>query len=132
MAPQLQLHNGRWRGGGLNLEGYVMQVLNGPLKDFIAQMEKVKGHRMLVVEDGALAHQGKLAKQAWEELGIKQIAHPPSSPDLNVTTQLGPMVQGGLKSVALSPMDYQTRKKGNKGPKGMVRVAGYEGLGYDL
>ncbi|QRW18030.1 DDE superfamily endonuclease [Rhizoctonia solani] len=83
MAPRLQLRNGRWRGGGFNSEGYVMQVLNGPLKDFIAQMEKVKGHRMLVVEDGAPAHKGKLAKQACEELGIKHIAHPPSSPDLN-------------------------------------------------
>ncbi|QRW21034.1 aldo/keto reductase family protein [Rhizoctonia solani] len=83
MAPWLQLRNGRWRGGGFNSEGYVMQVLNGPLKDFIAQMEKVKGHRMLVVEDGAPAHKGKLAKQACEELGIKHIAHPPSSPDLN-------------------------------------------------
>ncbi|GAB1528460.1 hypothetical protein RhiTH_011654 [Rhizoctonia solani] len=36
-----------------------------------------------------------------------------------VTTQLGPMVHRGLKSVALSPMDYDN-KRGNKGPRSMV------------
>ncbi|QRW24128.1 DDE superfamily endonuclease [Rhizoctonia solani] len=76
MGIRGHLSNWRWLPG-------CNCVLNGPLKDFIAQMEKVKGHRMLVVEDGAPAHKGKLAKQACEELGIKHIAHPPSSPDLN-------------------------------------------------
>jgi transposase len=83
MAPRVLLPNGRWTGGGFNSEAYVMQVLNGPLKQFIAHMEEVKGHKMLVVEDGAPAHRGKPAKKARHELGIKQIPHPPNSPDLN-------------------------------------------------
>jgi transposase len=77
------MSNGRWRGGGFTSDAYVIQVLNGPLKDFVTKMEIAKGHRMLVVEDGAPAHRGKSAKQARKELGIQQIPHPPSSPDLN-------------------------------------------------
>ncbi|KAI0364255.1 hypothetical protein BV20DRAFT_956609 [Pilatotrama ljubarskyi] len=38
---------------------------------------------MLVVEDGALAHKAKVTAQARSQLGIKQLTHPPSSPDLN-------------------------------------------------
>ncbi|QRW17579.1 Retrotransposable element Tf2 protein [Rhizoctonia solani] len=44
---------------------------------------------------------------------------------LDVTTKLGPMIQVGLKSVALSSMDCET-KRGNKGPRGMVWVEGNE------
>ncbi|ELU42430.1 hypothetical protein AG1IA_03541 [Rhizoctonia solani AG-1 IA] len=46
-----------------------------------------------------------------------------------VTTKLRPMIQVGLKSVALSPMDYET-ERGNKGPRGMVMGRGQQGLGY--
>ncbi|KAI0697399.1 hypothetical protein C8T65DRAFT_522766, partial [Cerioporus squamosus] len=44
------------RKGGLNGERYVSQVLEGPLLEFYTTMNKERGGRMLVVEDGAPAH----------------------------------------------------------------------------
>ena len=38
---------------------------------------------MLVVEDGAPCHRSAVAKSVRHELGITNLEHPPSSPDLN-------------------------------------------------
>lgn len=62
---------------------YVEQVLQGPLLDFVREMEKRRGHEMLVVEDRAPGPRSVLAKKAHAKLGITQFPHPPSSPDLN-------------------------------------------------
>lgn len=69
--------------GGLDAKGYVEQILKGPLLAFYTQMQDETGQRMLVVEDGAPAHKAKVAAEARSRLGIKQLTHPPSSPDLN-------------------------------------------------
>ncbi|KAI9069287.1 hypothetical protein FKP32DRAFT_1560014, partial [Trametes sanguinea] len=69
--------------GGLDAERYVAQVLEGPLLAFYTQMQDQTGKRMLVVEDGAPAHKAKITEKARQRLGIKQLEHPPSSPDLN-------------------------------------------------
>jgi hypothetical protein len=75
---------GKKKGGrGLNGSKYVTQVLKGPLKEFVKEMEREREHSMLVVEDGAPGHTSKLASQARSELGIKKLSHPPKSPDLN-------------------------------------------------
>ncbi len=74
---------GRRKGGGIGAREYVAQVLSGPLKDFVKDMENRRGHEMLVVEDGAPGHRSKLANTTRAALGIKQLTHPPSSPDLN-------------------------------------------------
>ncbi|EUC53936.1 winged helix turn helix protein [Rhizoctonia solani AG-3 Rhs1AP] len=64
--------------------GCISHGYKGPLIRLKMQPQVLAANgRMLVVEDGALAHRGKPAKQAREELGIKQVPHPPSSPDLN-------------------------------------------------
>ncbi|KAI0372905.1 hypothetical protein BV20DRAFT_926040, partial [Pilatotrama ljubarskyi] len=42
--------------GGLDAQGYVEQILEGPLLAFYTQMQDLTGKRMLVVEDGAPAH----------------------------------------------------------------------------
>ncbi|KAA1479038.1 hypothetical protein DENSPDRAFT_749552, partial [Dentipellis sp. KUC8613] len=47
---------GRRRGGGMGAREYVAQILSGPLKDFVKDMESRRGHDMLVVEDGAPGH----------------------------------------------------------------------------
>jgi hypothetical protein len=70
-------------GGGLDGPCYVEQVLNGPLSSFVVLLEKERGHPMLVVEDGAPSHRSVVAKQARMQLGIHNLQHPPSSPDLN-------------------------------------------------
>lgn len=84
-ADEVEEANGKKkkRGRGLNGPKYVSQVLRGPLKDFVDEMEVERGCDMLVVEDGALRHRSKVASAARSELAIKQLTHPPKSPDLN-------------------------------------------------
>ena len=40
------------KGRGMNGSKYVIQVLRGPLKSFVEELEGERGHGMLVVEDG--------------------------------------------------------------------------------
>ena len=82
-VPETTTPKGRKTGGGLNGEQYVQQVLEGPLKVFIESLEKERGHPMLVVEDGAPGHRSIVAKHARARLGIQNLDHPPSSPDIN-------------------------------------------------
>ncbi|KAJ1304964.1 hypothetical protein OPQ81_006096 [Rhizoctonia solani] len=63
--------------------GYASQVVSGPLKDIVKQLEIEQGSPMLMVEDGASAHKGKVVVAACKAAGIKRLAHPLSSPDLN-------------------------------------------------
>jgi DDE superfamily endonuclease len=76
------------QGRGLNGAKYVVQVLQGPLKEFVEELEDERGHDVLVVEDGAPRHMSKLASKARSELGIKKLTHPPKSPDLNLIEPL--------------------------------------------
>jgi hypothetical protein len=70
-------------GGGINAEIYANQVILGPLKDFWMELKKEQGREVFVVEDGAPTHKGKTAQAAHKAVGICQLSHPPSSPDLN-------------------------------------------------
>ena len=83
LAPQVVGKNGHSKGGGLTAEGYATQVIEGPLKQFLDDLEAERGHKILIVEDGALSHRGAVARQAREALGIEQLPHPSNSPDLN-------------------------------------------------
>ncbi|CCO31564.1 Transposable element Tc1 transposase [Rhizoctonia solani AG-1 IB] len=74
---------GQKQGGGLTAQGYIDQVLLGPLPKFLKKVSYSKGLDMRVVEDGAAAHRAKVTQAAQEKLGIRQLPHPPSSPDLN-------------------------------------------------
>ncbi|KAF8711952.1 DDE superfamily endonuclease, partial [Rhizoctonia solani] len=82
-APITVNAKGRKQGGGLTAQGYIDQVLSGPLPKFLKKVSKEKGLEMRVVEDGAAAHRAKVTQAAREKLGIEQLPHPPSSPDLN-------------------------------------------------
>ena len=46
-------------------------------------IEEEEGREVLVVEDGAPCHRSAVAKNVCNELGITNLEHPPSSPDLN-------------------------------------------------
>jgi hypothetical protein len=67
--------SGKKGGRGLNGSKYVSQMLKGPLKDFVKELEAERGHNILVVEDGAPGHTNKLASKAQLELGLKK-THP--------------------------------------------------------
>ncbi|KAL5632503.1 hypothetical protein ACGC1H_005451 [Rhizoctonia solani] len=83
LAPCVVGKGGRSKGGGLTSAAYAEQVIEDPLKDFLANLEVERGHKILIVEDGAASHRGAPARRAREALGIEQLPHPSSSPDLN-------------------------------------------------
>ncbi|KAF8750254.1 Transposase [Rhizoctonia solani] len=83
LLPRIAGKKGRSRGGGLTSAGYAEQVLKGPLKEFLDELEAEQGHKILIVEDGAPLHKGPQAREARAALGIEQLAHPSGSPDLN-------------------------------------------------
>ncbi|KAI9066130.1 hypothetical protein FKP32DRAFT_1566542 [Trametes sanguinea] len=60
---------------------------------------------MLVVDDGAQAHKAKITEKAHQQLGIKQLEHPPSSPDLN---SIEPLCSKLKKRVQDTPGAYKS------------------------
>ena len=83
MEPELTDEKGKKRSGGITGTQSACQVLEGPMAAWVAKMESQIGQEILVVEDGAPAHMSVAAKKACIHLGIKNLTHPPSSPDLN-------------------------------------------------
>ena len=81
--PEMMIKGGKKWGGGLNAKKYIEQIPQGPSKDFCMTLEVNKGHKFLVVEDGAPSHISHAARAERKELGIHNLTHPPSSPDLN-------------------------------------------------
>ncbi|KAF8748710.1 DDE superfamily endonuclease [Rhizoctonia solani] len=79
LLPCIAGKKGRSRGGGLTSAGYAEQVLKGPLKEFLDELEAERGHKILIVEDGAPLHKGPQAREARAALGIEQLAHPSGS-----------------------------------------------------
>ena len=88
MVPEIMNEKGKKKGGGLDGSKYVKQVLQGPLKDFVADMKVEQGLNILVLEDGAPSHHRKVTAKTQSELGLEQIKHPPDSPDLNLIKPL--------------------------------------------
>jgi transposase len=86
------------KGQGMNGSKYVIQVLQGPLKSFVEELEGERSHSMLVEENRAPGHKSKLTKNAQSELRIKQLTHPPKSPDLNPIKPLWYLLRIGLQT----------------------------------
>ena len=80
--------NGDKKKRGLDRFDYVNLVLEGRLAGYMSEMRREGYQGVMVVEDGAPIHQNKLADAAREELHIKSLTHPPSSPDLNAIEPL--------------------------------------------
>ncbi|KAI0085009.1 hypothetical protein BDY19DRAFT_868923, partial [Irpex rosettiformis] len=55
-TPEVVDEKGKKKGGGINGERYVEQVLEGPMKDWITSVELERGRTMYMVEDGAPPH----------------------------------------------------------------------------
>lgn len=100
-TPEAVDEKGKKKGGGINGERYVEQVLEGPMKDWIASMEKERGRTMYMVEDGAPAHTSVVAKRARARLGIKNIiiTHSPNSPDLSPIEPLWLVVKNRVADI---------------------------------
>jgi hypothetical protein len=63
-------------------EDYVDLVLAGPLWDFYVKLFDKRG-TALVMEDGALIHRSKVAKEFRLQNSMEMIPHPAQSPDVN-------------------------------------------------
>ncbi|KAH7326809.1 hypothetical protein B0J17DRAFT_722750 [Rhizoctonia solani] len=64
MSARTVNNRGKVVGGGFGSAGYVEQIISGPLKDSVAELSKLRGLKVLVVEDGAPAHRGKRVDDA--------------------------------------------------------------------
>ena len=83
LVPEVTTTTGKKKGGGLNGPRYMCQILNGPLKDVLDEIEEEEGREVLVIKDGAPCHQSTVAKNICNELRITNLKHPSSLPDLN-------------------------------------------------
>ncbi|QRV92271.1 Transposable element Tc1 transposase [Ceratobasidium sp. AG-Ba] len=101
IQPATTDSNGQKRkgAGGMTGEDYVEQVLKGLLLGFYRSLEKERGVEMLLVEDGASTHRRKSTQLTREELGIKSLPHPPSSPDLNSIEPLWLELKKGIAKI---------------------------------
>ena len=63
-TPETIDEKGKKKGGEINGPRYVVQVLKGPMKEWITFMEKKRGCTMYMVEDRALPHRAVVSKQA--------------------------------------------------------------------
>ena len=72
---------------------YVNQVLYGHLAGYCSELRREGILDVVCLEDGAPPHRNGLAAQAREELHIKQLFHPPNSPDLNAIEPLWGIVK---------------------------------------
>ncbi|QRV85612.1 Transposable element Tc1 transposase [Ceratobasidium sp. AG-Ba] len=116
IKPATTDSNGQKRkgAGGMNGEDYVEQVLKGPLLDFYRSLEEERGIEMYLVEDGASTHRRKLTQVARDELGIRSLPHPPSSPDLNPIEPLWQDLKKGIAKIPRSRNSLESLWKAAK------------------
>lgn len=81
-GPLLVLDYPGGRGGGMNTERYINQVLDGALLASYKQLQSERGS-MSFMQDNASCHKSKKSLKWFEDHGIPLHPHPPSSPDLN-------------------------------------------------
>lgn len=81
-GPLIVLEYPGGRGGGMNTERYISQVLEGPLLGYYEGLVGERNH-MYFMQDGASCHKSKRTKEWLDKACITLHPHPPSSPDLN-------------------------------------------------
>ena len=70
------------KGGGMNKERHLSQVLDAHLRGFYDQME-LERPRVVFQQDGTPSHTAKLMKTWFTNNEVALFPHPPNSPDLN-------------------------------------------------
>jgi transposase len=82
LQPAHQKDKVRIAAQTINADVYLEQIMKGPLKNAVVWAEH-QGLEPLVLEDGAGPHRIQGFKAVRAELGINNLKHPASSPDLN-------------------------------------------------
>lgn len=91
------------KGGGMTGPRYVKQVLQGPLKDFHADVQKNSPATVLFQQDGAPSHTAKLTKSWLARNNIPLFPHPPSSPDLSPIENVWKVLKTRLRARGRMP-----------------------------
>ena len=81
-GPLIVLEYPGGKGGGMNSVRYQEQVLDGVLRDFVAEMKSEKP-QVKFQQDNVPSHRSQSTMKWFKESGIPLLFHPPSSPDLN-------------------------------------------------
>ena len=81
-GPLVVLEYPGGKGGGMNTDRYISQVLEAHLGPFYHRMEKERPG-IVFQQDGAPSHTAKVTKKWLADHGIDLFPHPPNSPDLN-------------------------------------------------
>lgn len=81
-GPLVVLEYPGGKGGGMNTDRYISQVLKPHLAPFYHRMEKERPG-IIFQQDGAPSHTAKATKKWLAEHNIDLFPHPPNSPDLN-------------------------------------------------
>jgi hypothetical protein len=74
---------GKKQPKGMNREGYVRWIVNGPLRRCVQEHKRARWRDVSVLEDGTPCHSWLGTKAARAKLKIPSLVHPLSSPDLN-------------------------------------------------
>lgn len=80
------------KGGGMNSQRYITQVLDGPLSSFYDSLAS-EGRVPVFQQDNAKAHVAKTSILWFKSAGITLFPHPASSPDLNPIESIWSMLK---------------------------------------
>lgn len=75
------------KGGGMNTDWYISQVLEPYLLPFYQEVGRNRPG-IVVQQDGALSHSAKATKKWLSNYDIDLFPYPPNSPDLNTIEPL--------------------------------------------
>lgn len=83
------------KGGGMNLERYIKQVLEGPLIPFFNKMKR-SWPNFKFQQDGAPGHQAKITHRWLKEHHVPIFPHLPSSPHVSPIKPLWQILRNGI------------------------------------
>jgi hypothetical protein len=82
-GPLVVLEYPGGRGGGMNAERYIEQVLKGALSDFYLKAVQEYGDVVFFQQDNTRSHTAKQTKTWLDKREVRQLDHPANSPDLS-------------------------------------------------
>lgn len=105
-GPLIVLEYPGGKGGGMNSERYIKQVLEGPLLPFFNKMKRYRPN-FKFQQDGAPGHRAKVTHRWLKEHCVLIFPHPPSSPDVSPIEPLWQVLKNGIRAYKPRPTSYE-------------------------